>query len=733
MLRRLFLHGLFGLSAVLVAGTEDRVADLMARMTLEEKISQLVQCSSNDELTGPRGERSPLMAEIRAGRVGSLLNVVGARETRRMQEAAVTGSRLHIPLLFGLDVIHGFRTTFPVNLGQAASWDLAAIERAERVAAIEASAAGVHWTFAPMVDIARDPRWGRISEGAGEDPFLGSAVAKARVRGFQGDLSGPTHILACAKHFAAYGAAQAGRDYWTTEVPEITLRDTYLPPFKAAAEVGVATFMCAFNDLNGVPCSGNRWLLDQVLRKEWGFQGIVVSDWGSIAEMVPHGLAADLKEAARLAALAGVDMDMEGQAYLKHLPELVRAGVVPMAQVDRMVKAVLEAKAKLGLFENPYKYCDEAREQRDMLRPEHLEAARDLARKSFVLLKHDPAVLPLRAGARVALVGPLADAARDQLGMWEAKGRPEDAVTLKAALEARLPGLVVTAPGCAVSEASRDEFASALKAAAQADVIVAALGESWDMTGEGHSRSKLDLPGSQQALLEALKATGKPVVLVLFAGRPLTLEAVLPQADAVLYAWQPGTMGGPALADVLLGDVSPSGKLPATFPRNVGQIPLYYNTKPGGRPQPAGPREQYRSNYLDTPNTPLFPFGFGLSYTRFAYTDARLSSPEMGLDGRLTVQATLRNLGDREGDEVAQLYVRDLVGSVTRPVRELKGFQRVRVPKGGQVALSFELRASDLAFTHTDGSFAPEAGRFQVFLGGDANAPLVGEFTLRAQ
>jgi beta-glucosidase len=723
-------------AGVATAGTvkdaeiEAKVAALMSRMTLEEKVGQLVQYSSSELLTGPRLGQNPTLSELKAGRVGSLLNVVGAKATRNLQEIAVKESRLGIPVLFGLDVIHGFRTIFPINLGQAASWDMEAIEEAERIAATEASASGIHWTFAPMVDIARDPRWGRVAEGAGEDPFLGSAVAKARIRGFQGNLDQPTNILACVKHFAAYGAAQAGRDYWTTDVPEITLRDVYLPPFKAAVDAGAATFMCAFNDLNGVPCSANAFLLDRVLRKEWGFKGFVVSDWGSIAELIPHGIAANDREAALLAYRAGVDMDMEGRAYMKHLPELIRSGTVDSARLDAAVKAILTAKARLGLFENPYRYCDEDREKQAQLRPEYLRAARTLATESCVLLKNEGA-LPLRAGQKIALVGPLADAAHDMLGSWEARGVPAETRTLKAALEAAAPGRVTFSVGCSIEGNQKAGFAQALEAAKAADVIIAALGESRDHSGEGHSRSSLDLPGVQREFLEALHRTGKPVVLVLFSGRPLALEAVLPHCDALLLGWLPGTMAGPAVTDLLMGSANPSGKLPITFPRNVGQVPIFYAHKQSGRPQPEGPRQQFKSNYLDVANTPAFPFGFGLSYTRFVYRRRELEAKSLAMGGKLGISVELQNAGERDGEEVVQLYVRDLFASVTRPVRELKGFKRVFLRKGETKSLRFELSPADLAFHHQDMRFAPEAGRFEIFVGGDSLAPKAGEFVLQ--
>jgi len=737
-LRSLLVVSLFAAAAApcLSAATDEaavqaRVAALLAQMTQEEKIGQLVQYSQVGAETGP-AVRSNVEREIASGRAGSMLNVVGAAQTRAMQKLAVEGSRLHLPLLFGYDVIHGFRTTFPINLGQAASWDPAAIEHAERIAAIEASAAGVHWAFAPMVDIARDPRWGRIAEGAGEDPYLGSVIARARVRGLQGgDLSRPDTVLACVKHFAGYGAAQAGRDYFTTDIPEITLRDVYLPPFRAAIDAGAGSVMAAFNDLNGVPASANGFLLTQILRREWGFKGLVVSDWMSIVELRNHGIAADDAEACRLAMNAGLDMDMEGRVYGPQLAAQIASGAIPAARLDEAVSAVLAAKVRLGLLDDPYRYCDEAREAAAMLQPGSLAAARELARESCVLLKNAGAALPLRPGARIALVGALADSRRDLLGAWESQGREADAVSIRSALERELPGRVTYAPGCPADGGDRSGFAAALAAAEKSDVVVAVMGEPWWMSGEASSRSNLDLPGHQLELLTELRRTGKPIVLVLLAGRPLVLGPVLDQVDAVLLAWFPGVMGGPAVADLLAGAVNPSGKLPVTFPRNVGQIPIFYSAKASGRPfhpEDAIPEDKFKSRYLDVPNTPQFPFGFGLSYTTFACRSPRIESAVLAPDGEERIRVTVTNTGARDGTEIVQLYVRDVAGSVTRPVRELKGFQRVTLKAGESREIGFALRPADLAFHHADMRFAPEAGTFEVFVGGDSTAPKIGEF-----
>lgn len=711
------------------AVVQQKVASLLAQMTQEEKIGQLIQYSQIGAETGP-SVRSNIEGEIKAGRCGSMLNVVGAADTRAMQRLAVENSRLHIPLLFGYDVIHGFRTIFPINLGQAASWDLEAIEHSERIAATEAAAAGIHWTFAPMMDIARDPRWGRISEGSGEDPFLGAAIARARVHGFQGDdLSRIDTVMACAKHFAGYGAAEAGRDYNTTDISEITLRDVYLPPFKAAVEAGVGTFMAAFNDLNGVPASANHFLMTKVLRDEWGFKGFVVSDWQSILELLHHGIAADQAEACRLSFNAGVDMDMEGRVYGPHVAAEIAAHRIDPTRLDAAVSAILAAKFKLGLFDDPYRYSDTEREKNAMLRPEALEATRDLARKSCVLLKNKSGTLPLRAGARIALIGQIAGAQRDLNGSWDGKGREKDAVSVRMALETTFPGRVTFAEGAKSGGNDQSGFAEAVAAAKAADVVVAVLGEGWYMSGEASSRSNLSIPGVQPELLAALHKTGKPIVLVLFSGRPLTLAPVLDEVDAILLAWFPGTMGGPAIVDLLTGAYNPSGKLPVTFPRVLGQVPIYYSHKMTGRPiDPRDPHDKYKSQYLDVANTPEFPFGFGLSYTTFEYSAPKIAVAELQPDGVQRISVTLKNTGRRDGTEVAQLYVRDVAGSVTRPVRELKGFQRVALKAGESRELTFDLKPVDLSFTHADMSFAPEPGKFEVFLGGDSDAPKAGEF-----
>lgn len=698
------------------------ITELMAKMTLDEKIGQLTLLTTDWESTGPT-LRAGYRDDIAAGKVGAMFNAHSVKFTRELQRMAVEETRLKIPLLFGYDVIHGHRTMFPISLGEAASWDLDAIEKSARVSAIEASAEGLHWTFAPMVDIARDARWGRISEGAGEDVYLGSRIAEARVRGIQGKRIGDTDsLLATVKHFAAYGAAQAGRDYHTTDMSDRELRDTYLPPFKAALDAGAATVMTSFNDLNGIPASGNRYLFTDILRKEWGFKGFVVTDYTSINEMVPHGYAKDEAQAGEQAINAGVDMDMQGAVFMNHLAKSVNEGRVPMARVDAAVRSVLEMKYRLGLFRDPYRFSDAARERANVATPAFRAAARDVARKSMVLLKNDGA-LPLAASARkIAVIGPLADSKPDMIGSWAAQGDRQGSVTVLEGIRARAKGAAVTyAKGVSYrfeDAGKTDGFDEALAAARDADVIVAAMGEYYDYTGEAASRTSLDLPGNQQALLEALKATGKPVVLVLLSGRPNSIGWAAENANAILEAWYPGTMGGHAVADVLFGDYNPSGKLPVTFPRNVGQVPIFYNMKNTGRPYTADKQGQkYLSRYLDVPNSPLYPFGFGLSYTTFGYSPVTLDKAQIRPGETLTASVTVTNTGKRAGEEVVQLYVRDLVGSVTRPVKELKGFRKLMLRPGEARKISFTLSDKDLAFHRADMSYGAEPGDFKLWIG----------------
>ncbi len=714
------------------------IADLVAKMTLDEKIGQLSLLTSDWDSTGPT-MREGYQDDIRKGRIGSIFNAFSAKYTRDLQRLAVEETRLKIPLLFGYDVIHGHRTIFPISLGEAASWDMAAIEKAARVSAAEASAEGIHWTFAPMVDVARDPRWGRVSEGSGEDVYLSSQIAKARVHGFQGDdLKRTDTVLATAKHFAAYGAAQAGRDYHTVDISERTLRDVYLPPFKAALDAGAATFMTSFNEYDGVPATGSRYLLTDILRHKWGFQGFVVTDYTSINEMVPHGYAKNLKQAGEMAINAGVDMDLQGAVFMDYLAQSVADGSVDIERIDAAVTAILEMKYRLGLFEDPYRYSDEAREKQTVYRADFLEAARDVARRSMVLLKNEGNTLPLAASAHsIAVIGPLGNSKEDMIGSWAAAGdRKTRPVTLLEGLKARAKqGTTISyarGAGYAFEDAGKtDGFAEAIALAEKSDVIIAAMGERWDMTGEAASRTSLDLPGSQQALLEELKKTGKPIILVLMSGRPNSIEWAQDNVDAIVHAWYPGTMGGHAIADVLFGDYNPSGKLPITFPRNVGQVPIHYDMKNTGRPiNPADPGQKYVSRYLSTPNTPLYPFGYGLSYTNFTYSPVTLSKTIMRPGEPLIASVSITNSGTRDGEEVVQLYVRDIVGSVTRPVKELKGFQKISLKKGETRKVTFTINDADLAFTRGDMSWGSEPGQFKLWIGPSSAEGSEAEFEL---
>jgi beta-glucosidase len=729
--------------------TEKRIDVLIAQMTIEEKVGQLNQYTSQFDVTGPApsaGAQKIAYDQIRQGLVGSLLNVVGAEATRKAQQLAVQNSRLKIPMIFGLDVIHGYRTAFPIPLGEAASWDPEAIERSARVAATEAAAAGIHWTFAPMVDIARDSRWGRIMEGAGEDPYLGAQVAAARVRGFQGkDLAALDTIAACVKHYAAYGFAEAGRDYNTVDISEHTLRNVVLPPFKAAVDAGAATLMNSFNEIGGIPATGNVHLQRDILKGEWGFQGFVVSDWGSIGEMIPHGFAKDLEQAAAQAIAAGSDMDMEARAYVEHLAALVKAGTVDQKLVDDAVRRVLRVKFRLGLFDDPYRYSDAAREKAATLTPANLAAARDVARKSIVLLKNEGGILPLdkRVG-KIAVIGPLAGDKDSPLGNWRAQAEANSAVSLVEGIKAAVSPAtrVVFADGAkllvsartfaappAYNTTDRSGFAAAVEAARGADVVVMAIGEDSQQSGEGRSQAEIGFKGLQDELFRAVLEANKKVVLVLMNGRPMTIQWASEQVPALVEAWLLGSQSGHAIADVLFGDYNPSGKLPVSFPRLVGQLPLYYNHKNTGRPGPLP--EVFWSRYTDVSNQPLYPFGFGLSYTSFTYSEPKLSSKEIGRDGEVRVSASVTNSGRRAGTEVVQLYVRDLVGSVTRPVKELKGFQKVELAPGEAREVAFTLKASDLAFYTARGKWEAEPGDFKVFVGGSSADVKEASFTLR--
>ena len=697
------------------ADVDRRVEALLSRMTIEEKFGQLQQLSGQD------GRGTPAQLDLaRHGLLGSALNVRGAAAVNAFQRAAVEESRLKIPLLFGFDVIHGYRTVFPIPLAQAASWDPESVERASAIAAAESRAAGITWTFAPMIDIARDPRWGRIAEGSGEDPFLGAVMARARVRGFQGDdFSQPDRIVACAKHFVAYGAAEGGRDYNTTDMSERTLRSVYLPPFKAAVDAGVGTLMSAFNDLNGRPASGNAFTLTRVLRDEWKFDGFVVSDWSSIVEMIKHGVAADESDAAVQAITAGVDMEMASRAYANG-PRLVKEGRLPISVVDEAVRRVLRVKMRAGLFERPY--VDEAREKGALMRPEFRAAARAQATRSMVLLKNEGAVLPLSPSVgRLAVIGPLADSRRDMLGNWIGDGREQDVVTVLEGVKAAVSPqtTVVHAKGTSLdvkafagSASDQPLIDEAVAVARSADAVVLVIGEMGEMSGEAASRVSLDLPGRQQELAQAVVALGKPVAIVLMNGRPVTIGWLDEHAPAILEAWFPGTEAGHAVADVLFGKVNPGGKLPVTFPRTVGQVPIYYNHLRTGRPPDE--KEKYSSKYLDAPWTPLYPFGHGLSYTTFRLSDLQLSAPTVRPDGSATVSVTVTNTGTRAGDEVVQLYVADVVRSISPPVQELRGFRRIGLGAGQSETVRFTLTREHLGFYDAEMKWTVEPGEFRI-------------------
>ncbi|TXF90019.1 glycosyl hydrolase [Neolewinella aurantiaca] len=702
---------------------EVEIDKLLDKMTLEEKVGQMTLFTSDWDVTGPT-IRKGYEADIKSGRLGAIFNAHTADYNRRLQKIAVEETRLGIPLLFGYDVIHGYRTIFPIPLAEAGSFNPAAAEESARIAARESAAAGLHWTFAPMVDIARDPRWGRVMEGAGEDVYLGNVMGAARVRGFQGDdLADPFTLLACAKHFAAYGAAQAGRDYHTVDISERVLHDIYLPPFKAVLDAGAATFMTSFNELDGVPATANEHLLTEILREDWGFMGFVVTDYTSINEMIPHGIAKDEAEAGLLAVNAGVDMDMQGAVFYNNLRKQVENGEVAMKMIDDAVRRVLRMKFALGLFDDPYRYSDSEREKANILTPAHREAARRIARESMILLKNDNETLPLSKNLkRIAVIGSLADSGADMIGAWHADGRAEDVVTLLTGLKEALGSAVKVdfVDVDAIKGTDRKGFDEALKAARSADAVILALGETWEMSGEAASRADIGLPGVQDQLVEELSQTGKPFVAVLFNGRPLAIPELDKKAAAILEAWFPGTEAGHAIADLLFGDDAPSAKVPLTFPRSVGQVPVFYAAKNTGRPR--NPNEKYTSKYLDEENSPLYPFGYGLTYTTFSYGDPVADKTEMNRNGKVKILTTVTNTGKRTGTEVVQLYVRDLAGSVTRPLRELKAFQRVELSAGESKTVSFELTAEDLSFYRRDMTFGPEAGEYQVFVGGDSRA-----------
>nr|WP_303921871.1 beta-glucosidase BglX [Bacteroides intestinalis] len=742
----------------------DRFIDaLMKKMTVEEKIGQLNLPVSGEIVTG-QAQNSDVAKKIEQGLVGGLLNLKGVEKIRDVQKLAIEKSRLGIPLIFGMDVVHGYETIFPIPLGLSCSWDMEAIRKSARIAATEASADGISWTFSPMVDISRDPRWGRVSEGNGEDPFLGGAIAKAMVSGYQGidlnnQLKRNDEIMACVKHFALYGAGEAGRDYNTVDMSRNRMFNEYMYPYQAAVDAGVGSVMASFNEIDGVPATANKWLMTDVLRKQWGFDGFVVTDFTGISEMIAHGIG-DLQTVSARALNAGVDMDMVSEGFTGTIKKSIDEGKISMETLDKACRRILEAKYKLGLFDNPYKYCDLKRPKRDIFTKEHRDAARKIAGESFVLLKNDKSgssanpTLPLKKEGTVAVIGPLANTRSNMPGTWSVAARLNDYPSVYEGLKEMMAGKVniTYAKGSnLISDAAYEERATmfgrslnrdnrtdkemldeALKVAANADVIIAALGESSEMSGESSSRTNLDLPDVQRTLLEALLKTGKPVVLTLFTGRPLTLTWEQEHVPAILNVWFGGSEAAYAIGDVLFGDVNPSGKLTMTFPKNVGQIPLFYNHKNTGRPLPEGKWfEKFRSNYLDVDNDPLYPFGYGLSYTNFQYSDITLSAPTMGQDGSVTAMVTVTNTGKYDGAEVVQLYIRDLVGSITRPVKELKGFDKIFLKAGESKTVSFKITPELLRFYDYELNYVAEPGDFDIMIGGSSQSVKTAHLSLK--
>lgn len=728
------------------------ISDLMSKMTIEEKIGQLNLLTGGEAITGSTGN-SDIENKVKRGEVGGFFSLSTPTKIRKAQELAVNNSRLKIPLIFGLDVIHGYKTTFPIPLALSATWDMGLIEKTARIAAIEASADGLNWTFSPMVDISRDPRWGRFSEGSGEDPFLGSQIARAMVKGYQGDdLTQYNTIMACVKHFALYGAGEAGRDYNTVDMSRVRMFNEYMPPYKAAIEAGAGSVMTSFNEIDGIPASANKWLMTDLLRNDWKFEGFVVTDYTAINEMVDHGIG-NLQEVSAKAIKAGVDMDMVGEGFLTTLKKSLDAGNITESDINRACRLVLEAKYKLGLFEDPYKYCNEERAEKEIFTAENLKVARDAATKSFVLLKNQNNTLPLKRNGTIALIGPLADSKVNMPGTWSVSTDLSKAISVKEGLQ-ELAGAnvkILHAMGSNLLEDDKyqeratmfgreiprdnrpkeDLIKEAVAVANKADVIVAALGESSEMSGESSSRTDIQIPQIQQDLLAALLKTGKPLVLVLFTGRPLDLSWEDKNVSAILNVWFGGTETGRAIADVLFGDVNPSGKLSATFPQNIGQIPLYYNHKNTGRPLEEGKWfQKFRSNYLDVSNNPLYPFGYGLSYTTFETSAPVLDKNTISTGGNVNVAVTVKNTGAKDGAEVVQLYIRDLVGSITRPVKELKGFQKIWLKAGESRDLTFTISEEDLKFYNSDLNFVSEPGDFKVFIGSNSRDVKEASFKL---
>jgi len=728
------------------------IDSLMNVMSLDEKIGQLNLPSSGAFTTG-QAANSNIAGKIAEGKVGGLFNIQTAEKIREVQKIAVEESPHGIPLIFAMDVIHGYKTIFPIPLGISCTWDMELIEHSARVAAREVSADGIAWTFSPMTDISFDPRWGRVSEGSGEDAYLGSQIARAMVKGYQGDdLSDPQTIMSCVKHFALYGASEAGRDYNTTDMSRLRMFNDFFPPYKAAIDEGAGSVMTSFNEIDGIPASANKWLMRDILRDAWGFEGLVVTDYTAINEMTAHGLG-DLQHVSALALKTGVDMDMVGEGFLTTLEKSLDEGIITEGAINQACRRILEAKYKLGLFDDPYKYCDEERGRSEIFSEKNRQIARQIAAQSFVLLKNENNLLPLKKSASIALIGPLANNKENMNGTWSVAGQPKKAISLKQGLENALGSSaeIIYARGANIvsdpalearvstfgkpthrdSRSEEEMISEAVQVAQQADVIIAAVGEASEMSGESSSRSNIELPETQRNLLKALLKTGKPIVTIVFTGRPLALHWENENLPSILNVWFAGSEAGDAIADVIFGDINPSGKLTMTWPQNVGQVPIYYSHKNTGRPLEEGKWfQKFRSNYLDVSNEPLYPFGYGLSYTSFDYKNLRLSSQNMGMEDTLTVSVEITNTGEISGKEVVQLYTRDLVGTITRPVKELKGFQKIELHPGQSKTVSFELTADDLAFYHQDMSFYAEPGEFQIFVGPSSAEGLQGGFTL---
>lgn len=715
-----------------------QVEELLQKMTLDEKIGQLNLLTPGGGIATGSVVSKNVEAKIKVGQVGGLFGISGPEKMRKAQDLAIQNTRLKIPLLFGSDVIHGYKTTFPIPLGLSCSWNMELIENSARIAATEATADGINWNFSPMVDIARDPRWGRIAEGAGEDPYLGSAIARAMVKGYQGnDLADPKTMLACVKHLALYGASEAGRDYNSVDMSKIKMFNQYLPPYHAAVDAGVTSAMTSFNDIDGIPASGNQWLITDLLRERWGFQGFVVSDYTSVNEMIAHGLG-DLQAVSALALKAGLDMDMVGEGFLTTLKRSVQEGKVSEAEITQACRRILEAKYKLGLFDDPYRYIDPKRPATDILNATHRKTAREAAAQSFVLLKNHNDVLPIQKNAKIALIGPLANNKNNMLGTWAPTGNPQLSVPVLEGFKNVAPNVTITyAKGANISNNPElakkvnvfgprieiDErtpeilLEEALKLAQKSDVVVAVVGEATEMSGEAASRTDLSIPDSQKKLIRALVDIGKPLVLVLMSGRPLTIPKELALPVSILQVWHPGVEAGNAIADVVFGDYNPSGKLTATWPRNVGQIPIYHSMKNTGRPAESTEFQKFKSNYLDVPNSPLLPFGYGLSYTTFEYSDLKIDKKEIGLEESVNISVTLKNTGDFDGEEVVQLYLRDVVRSITPPQKTLKGFRKVFLKRGETKTIRLTLNPDDLKFYNSQLEFVSEPGEFEVFVG----------------